>query len=86
MLLVSANAVAADSGALPDIAASDDVAYYPLAEVVSADFDGLTTPVASLESVEVAESAVAENNGGLPEIPATEDESYEALPNIVTNP
>ena len=84
--VIAVNAVAADSDSvvLPNIAAYDDVAYYPLAELVPAEFDGLTTPVEGLvASTEITEPAVAEYNGGLPEVAVVDEVAIDSLPDLV---
>ncbi len=80
--LSGTGAHAADNGDLPEIAAYDDAAYDPLPDVISAQFDGLTTEVSVANAV-MTEAPSAADNGGLPEIAAVDDESYEALPGVV---
>jgi hypothetical protein len=73
---------AADDGELPDIAAYDDVAYFPLPDVVSSEFDGLTSEV-SVVNTEMADTTDASDNSGLPEISAYDDDAFEKLPDMI---
>ena len=75
-----AGASASDNGGLPDIAAVDDIAIDPLADMVSSEFDGMTTEVSDVANDVVIDS----DNGGLPEIAAVDDEAYDVLPDVVS--